>query len=45
MLFEYPLIECKKSKSIDEIFVSTDSEIIKKNSKNMVLNLLKDQKN
>ena len=35
MLFEYPLTECKKSKSINEIYVSTDSEVIKKNRKNM----------
>ena len=32
MLFEYPLTECKKSKSINEIYVSTDSEVIKKKS-------------
>ena len=32
MLFEYPIIACKKSKFIDKIYVSTDSEIIKKKS-------------
>ena len=31
MLFEFPIIECKKSELIDKIYVSTDSEIIKKN--------------
>ena len=30
MLFEFPIIECKKSELIDKIYVSTDSEIIKK---------------
>ena len=32
MLFEFPIIECKKSKLINKIYVSTDSEIIKKKS-------------
>ena len=32
MLFEFPIIECKKSKLINKIYVSTDSEVIKKKS-------------
>lgn len=29
-IFEFPIIACKKSKLVDKIFVSTDSEFIKK---------------
>ena len=29
-LFEFPIIACQRSKIVDKIFVSTDSNIIKK---------------
>ena len=32
-LFEYPLIACKNSKYVDEIYVSTDCPIITRESK------------
>ena len=32
-LFEYPIIACQKSKIVDKVFVSTDSDVIKKKVK------------
>ena len=39
-LFEYPLIAAKKSKLIDEIFITTDCPIIKKFSKSYNANII-----
>tara|TARA_E500000178_G_scaffold343555_1_gene390509 strand:+ start:1420 stop:2160 length:741 start_codon:yes stop_codon:yes gene_type:complete len=39
-LFEYPLIACKKSKYVKDIFISTDCKIIKKYSKKYKVNFI-----